>query len=255
MSTDLTVNKRPLGTRWCSIGSVLSGVGLVLAALGALGGRYGLLKPLAAFSTFGVGLLLCVLALVVLLIGLLLSKGSGGGVAAGRAWGAWVAAALLLVFSWSQRPAVDGAPAIHDVTTDVDNPPAFVALVPVREADGAQNPPGYASEFASAQQTAFPDLQTLVVDASPAEAFAAAQAVAGELGWDIAAADAATGRLEATDSTKWFGFRDDVVVRVVAEDGGSAIDVRSKSRVGRGDMGTNASRIREFLARLRAAIG
>ena len=64
----------------------------------------------------------------------------------------------------------------------------------------------------------------------------------------------AAGRLEATDSTPWFGFRDDVVVRIQPSDGGTSVDVRSKSRVGRGDMGTNAKRVREFLDRLQAKV-
>jgi uncharacterized protein (DUF1499 family) len=70
------------------------------------------------------------------------------------------------------------------------------------------------------------------------------------MGWEIVAADPATGRIEATATTLWFGFKDDIVVRVSASEQGSRIDVRSVSRVGRSDIGTNAKRIREYLAKL-----
>jgi uncharacterized protein (DUF1499 family) len=71
------------------------------------------------------------------------------------------------------------------------------------------------------------------------------------MGWEIAEADAAAGRIEATDTTFWFGFKDDVVIRIrPAEDGGSIVDIRSKSRVGMSDVGANAARIRAFRDRL-----
>ena len=66
----------------------------------------------------------------------------------------------------------------------------------------------------------------------------------------LVAAEAADGRIEATDTTFWFGFKDDVVVRVQPADNGSRIDVRSESRVGKSDVGTNARRIRAYLAKL-----
>jgi uncharacterized protein (DUF1499 family) len=84
--------------------------------------------------------------------------------------------------------------------------------------------------------------------------FARAVDVARGLGWEIVAAVPAEGRLEATDRTRWFGFRDDVVVRVRPEGAGSRVDVRSVSRVGRSDLGTNARRIRGFLESLRAGL-
>jgi uncharacterized protein (DUF1499 family) len=70
------------------------------------------------------------------------------------------------------------------------------------------------------------------------------------MGWEIVAADAAAGRIEATDTTFWFGFKDDVVIRVEADGAGSRIDVRSVSRVGVGDVGANARRIRAYLRAL-----
>jgi uncharacterized protein (DUF1499 family) len=76
--------------------------------------------------------------------------------------------------------------------------------------------------------------------------------VAQDLGWEVVEADPAGGRLEATDTTTWFGFKDDVVVRIRPADGGSRVDVRSVSRTGRSDVGTNARRIRAYLRSLGA---
>jgi uncharacterized protein (DUF1499 family) len=64
----------------------------------------------------------------------------------------------------------------------------------------------------------------------------------------IESTDIAAGLVEATATTFWFGFKDDVVVRVVANAAGSRIDIRSVSRVGQSDIGANAARIEKFLA-------
>jgi hypothetical protein len=79
--------------------------------------------------------------------------------------------------------------------------------------------------------------------------------VAQELGWEIVAVDPAAGRVEATATTLWFGFKDDIVVRVRRADGGAQVDVRSVSRLGGGDLGANAARVRAFLERLETAAG
>jgi uncharacterized protein (DUF1499 family) len=70
------------------------------------------------------------------------------------------------------------------------------------------------------------------------------------MGWEIIAADSARGRIEAVATTRWFGFIDDVVVRISEDGSRSRIDVRSVSRVGRSDVGANARRIRAYLDRL-----
>jgi len=108
------------------------------------------------------------------------------------------------------------------------------------------------TEYAGkAQRDAYPDIQPITLAEPPQKAFERALAAAQAMGWEIVARDPAAGRIEAVDTTFWFGFKDDVVVRVAAAPaGGSRIDVRSKSRVGRGDAGTNARRIRGFRERL-----
>jgi uncharacterized protein (DUF1499 family) len=105
-------------------------------------------------------------------------------------------------------------------------------------------------EVAAAQRRAYPDIGPLALAMPPATAFARALDAAKGMGWEIVAADAGAGRIEATATTPWFGFRDDVVVRITPAAAGSRVDVRSVSRVGRSDLGTNARRIREYLAML-----
>jgi uncharacterized protein (DUF1499 family) len=142
-----------------------------------------------------------------------------------------------------------GLPSIHDITTDADNPPQFVALLSLR--GGWASPAAYDGPAAAAQQRrAYPDIQPIYVDAPPSRALDAAAAVGRELGWDVIAVDAAAGTLEAVDTTFWFRFKDDIVVRVREEAGRTRLDLRSKSRLGRGDLGANARRIRTFTSAL-----
>lgn len=145
-------------------------------------------------------------------------------------------------------------PVIHDITTDTDDPPAFVALLPLRE--GAESPAEYdGPEAARRQKAGYPDLAPLRVPQPPAEVLPAAAAIAEEQGWAVQLVAPAEGRLEALAMTKWFGFTDDVVVRVRPDGSGSVVDIRSKSRIGRSDLGANAARIRTFLAALTDRLG
>lgn len=169
-----------------------------------------------------------------------------------------MAAAALLVglaaFAgpWSFRRTAVSVPPIHDISTDTADPPAFAAVLARRA--GATNPPEYAGETVAAQQhRAYPDVQPLDLARPPAQAFDQCLRAARDMGWEIVDAAKDQGRIEATDTTAWFGFKDDVVVRVRPHAGGSRVDVRSKSRVGRSDVGANARRIRRYLERVRSA--
>jgi uncharacterized protein (DUF1499 family) len=153
-------------------------------------------------------------------------------------------------FPWQLKQTAQRVPAIHDITTDTANPPAFVAILPLRKQ--APNPADYGGPaIAAQQQSAYPDLGPLIVKASPRETFSKALTTARDMGWQIVESNPDQGRIEATDTTFWFGFKDDVVVRVTPSGEGSRIDVRSVSRVGRSDIGTNARRIRAYLARIK----
>jgi len=143
-------------------------------------------------------------------------------------------------------------PPIHDISTDLNHPPAFVALRAVREAapNGADYP---GQTTARLQREVYPSIKPLRLAADRAAVFTAADQVAHDMGWRVVATEPAQGRIEATARTFWFGFYDDVVIRISeVNDGGTQVDVRSASRVGRSDLGTNARRIGEFLRRLQA---
>ncbi len=141
-------------------------------------------------------------------------------------------------------------PPIHDITTDIGNPPQFAALLPMRA--GATNPAVYGgAEVAIKQLQAYPDIKPLIVNAPAEQAYDEALATARRMGWDIVSDDKKDLRIEATDTTFWFGFTDDIAIRVTPAGQRSIIDIRSASRVGRSDLGKNADRIRVFLARLR----
>lgn len=156
------------------------------------------------------------------------------------------AAAFGIPFQWQQ--SARGLPPIHDITTDLDNPPAFEAVVPLRaEAPNSlERPP----DLAQQQRQGYPDLAPVTLSMPADQAFDRALAEAQDAGWRIVTADKGAGRIEATDTTRWFGFEDDVVVRLTPWGSGTRVDVRSVSRIGRGDVGTNARRIRRYLQAL-----
>lgn len=165
------------------------------------------------------------------------------------ALGAVVLAVPVVAVPLGWQRTARSVPPIHDITTDLENPPEFVQVAPLR-AD-ASNPVEYPGpEVAAQQREAYPDIRPAVLDLPIARAFPAAMDAAVEMGWSIVGSDPATGRIEATDRTFWFGFRDDIVIRLTPSGERTIVDVRSKSRVGRSDVGTNAQRIREYLAEL-----
>lgn len=140
------------------------------------------------------------------------------------------------------------APPIHDISTDLENPPTFEAILPLR-AD-APNDLERTSDVTELQRHGYPDLVPVTLPIPLDQAFDRALAIAQEAGWQIVTADKSSGRIEATDTTRWFGFKDDVVVRLTPWGAGTRVDMRSVSRIGRSDIGTNARRIRQFLNRL-----
>ena len=167
-----------------------------------------------------------------------------------RAAAAFVVAAVAFVVPYQWQRAARQVPPIHDITTDLENPPAFEAVIPLR-ADAPntlERPPILAQQ----QRDGYPDLAPITLAQPPADVFDRALAVAQASGWEIVTADQGTGRIEATDTTRWFGFKDDVVVRITPWGSGTRVDVRSVSRVGRSDVGTNARRIQRYLEALQS---
>lgn len=156
--------------------------------------------------------------------------------------------AVVVPFEFQRRARA--VPPIHDISTDLENPPTFDAIVPLR-AD-APNDLERTSEVTELQRQGYPGLAPVTLAIPLDQAFDRALAVAQEAGWQIVTADKSSGRIEATDTTRWFGFEDDVVVRLTPWGAGTRVDVRSVSRIGRSDIGTNARRIRQYLDRLQS---
>ena len=240
--------------------SLVAGLGLALTVLGALvllfaslGSSWDWWDYRTGFVIFRFTLYGGLLAIVVVLTGLVLACLARVG---GTILVSLVSVALLVAVAWVPVSHLRGAgrvPPIHDITTDPDDPPRFVAVLPLRRE--APNSADYAGPAVAVPQRAgYPDLAPAHLPAPPAVVLERATEVARDLGWEIVATAPAEGRLEATDRTRWFGFRDDVVVRVRPDGSGSRVDVRSVSRVGRSDLGTNARRIQRFLAALRTAL-
>jgi uncharacterized protein (DUF1499 family) len=150
---------------------------------------------------------------------------------------------------WSWMHTAQQVPRIHDITTDTADPPRFSAVLAQRQ--DAVNPADYGGPVVAAQQrAAYPDIAPVLLPVPPATAFQGALRAANDLGWQIVAANAGERRIEATATTFWFGFKDDIVIRIIPAPGGSRVDVRSVSRVGVSDVGTNAERVRTYLHKL-----
>lgn len=165
-----------------------------------------------------------------------------------------LAAALTYIVPQTYSPA-DGTPAIHDITTDTDNPPQYIAIAPLR-ADAPNNmiygqQANWDKErMAAAQREAYPDIVPQVFNESKEALFNRTLAAVNALGWEVIAQDLNTGRIEATDTTFWFRFKDDVVIEISESTQGAVLNARSLSRVGTSDVGKNAARLRELFARL-----
>ncbi|HSH48536.1 MAG TPA: DUF1499 domain-containing protein [Halomonas sp.] len=160
-----------------------------------------------------------------------------------------VAAAALVSLPLQLQQMGRTVPPIHDITTDTANPPVFETLVPAREAaPNAVDYPG--ASTASQQRRAYPHLGPLTLKRPLAEVLAMAESTARDRGWEIASVN--DHRIEATATTRWFGFKDDVVIRLTDTPQGVRVDVRSASRLGKSDLGTNAARIQTYLEALEA---
>lgn len=237
---------------WLSWLSLVMAVG-ALALLGLSGPGYQrgwfdlgtALRQMLTWAAFG-GLG----AAVVALAALVLNGRRGGTGARAAALAALVVGLGTAYVPWQLQRTAQGVPSIHDISTDTIVPPEYVEIAVIRRELKA-NPLDYSADVARQQRTGYPDLKPLFLAAAPADAYRRALALVQARGWTVVTADEGARRIEATDATYWFGFKDDVAIRVSAlPDGSSRVDMRSVSRVGRSDIGTNAKRIGAFLADL-----
>ena len=231
---------------------VVFGIALLLFAATAyaiVGSRNGLTDYRSAFTLLRqialVGTGVFVLSAVVLLFAIRARQGVAYSAAATILTGLLVGTMIV------NQAAPPPGPLMNDITTDLEDPPRFDAVIPLRPP--GSNPVEYGGAAVAANQRAVhPEVQPILTDLPPTQAFARALAIAGDMGWDVVAEDAAKGIIEAVDTTPFFRFKDDVVVRVRPNGPGSRVDLRSRSRVGLSDLGKNAARIMEFSARFPA---
>jgi uncharacterized protein (DUF1499 family) len=231
---------------------IIAIVAIPLMALGRMAGLWSPVFAIPSLLAFVITVFAMITAIVLGLIGMLTRRG--------RAWSAEPVrrSAIALVLGIAILVPVAGFisvgakyPPIHDISTDTDNPPKFVTLLAERAAMNAPNSTDYDPAVAAKQKVAFPDLKPKDLLLPQTEAFTRALDAAKAMGWRVAAAEPAEGRIEAVDTTFWSGFIDDIVIRVTPiGEKQSRIDVRSESRVGGGDAGKNGMRIAAYLARL-----
>jgi uncharacterized protein (DUF1499 family) len=227
-------------SRWLRpLALVVALVARAILVLSGPGVRFGLFDYRAGLTLFRASAYVGIAAMLLAVLALAVPAARKRGVALPLV--ALVLGALAFGVPFNFQQTASAVPRINDVTTDMENPPKYMTA--------ARAYPG--DEFARLQRAAYPDIAPVTLPVPPREAFERAVKAAEAMGWEVVGRDAAAGMLEAVDTTRWFGFKDDIAVRVSAAGNGSRIDVRSKSRVGRNDIGTNARRIRAYMERLR----
>ena len=212
--------------------------------------KFGIVELGVAFTGFKYGVYAGGAALVLLIVQVLFMRKTltlSSGVIA------LVFSVVAIAMPLNMMNKAEGVPAIHDISTDLVNPPKFVAIAPLRA--NASNPVEYAGEEIAVQQRkAYPELATLSFAQSKADLMTASEQAVKNLGFAVVSANTATGIVEATDTTTWFGFKDDVVIRIKDEGSQRFVDIRSKSRVGRSDLGKNAERIHSIINELNSLL-
>lgn len=216
---------------------------------------FGLLQIVNAWANWVAGITL-LLAIAIFFAARARNIGSGQ-----RLAGLALVGTIIAGLSWyvpeTFRPP-EGTPPIHDIATDPDDPLDYIAIASLRaEAPNNMDYGIMANDDAMTpenhrrlQREAYPDIVPQRFDASVGEVYERALAAAESLGWEIVSADPGAARIEATDTTFWFRFKDDVVIEITPDGNGAVLNARSLSRVGRSDVGKNAARLREFFALL-----
>lgn len=226
--------------------ALFAGVAAVLAGIGS---RFGWWYFMTGFAILKIAAIGGLVAAAVSLVGGITVRHEHHPSAFGRAAAGILIGLVTAGVPWAWLHAAETMPPIHDISTDMVNPPQFVSIMPLRQ--NAENSAVYEGPVVAAQQqTYYPDIKPIILPIAASTAFDYALRTAKDMGWNIVAANASAGSIEAMATTLWFGFKDDVVVRITPVPGGSRVNVRSVSRVGSSDIGTNANRIRSFLRKL-----
>ncbi|MEM7078269.1 MAG: DUF1499 domain-containing protein [Pseudomonadota bacterium] len=233
--------------KWWANALMIGGVvGLACVILGALGTKIGVWGFEGGFILLAVGVVLATIVFFLGVVAFVYCAVKGMRAERSALLIGTGLSVLILALMGNQYLAARSVPPIHNISTDTQNPPQFDQVVALRDAQGA-NPLALNTEVIAQQQAAYPQLKPLITQRAPEQVLASAEQVLKDMGMEIVSSNAQLGIVEATDETFWFGFKDDVVVRVRPEAGGSVVDVRSVSRVGQSDLGKNAQRIAEIL--------
>ncbi len=234
------------GTAFIKWGAVLSILGALAVLLSGFGYQWGWWHFGTGFSIIPWGTGTTIIGGILAAIGFFRMKGSNKNYTIAGVVSIALAAAAIVNIGYWYGEVKQGYPPIHDISTDTQNPPEFVAIAPLRK--DAPNPVEYAGqETAEIQHDYYSNLEPINTSLSYDEAYDRALETARDMSWQLVGESREEGRIEAYEKLAWFGFIDDVVIRVDSTEAGSIIDIRSKSRIGRGDLGVNAKRIRAYI--------
>jgi uncharacterized protein (DUF1499 family) len=260
---DDALDRRPSagpGRALALLALALGAVGLLLIVIGGPGTRFGWWDFRTGFMLMKYGAWLGIAAAVAAVVALLVLTVLGARHRRGTARGSVALATVGLVLGgiafylpWSFLQHARSVPPIHDITTDFVNPPEITASRAMRDTTHGMNSWVYEGDsIARQQRRAYPDIKPVMLALPPDDAYRAALRAVRDMGWQILLEDHAGRRIEAMDVTKWYGFKDDVAIRVTPASGISRVDVRSVSRIGGSDVGMNAARIRKYVAKLKS---
>ena len=211
---------------------------------GLIGIHVGVIPPLGGFMFFQLGLLTGLLALVFGIAAVIITRTDTEGPGRAAGWLGMASGMVMLTATVAAAGGGLGVPAINDITTNVDDPPSFASADAVP--DFAELDMSYPEDFAPVVRSFYGNLQPIRLEHDAASAYEKAVATAQSLGWEIVNQDSAALTIDARETSLLFKFVDDIAIRVGADGEGAVIDVRSKSRVGKSDLGANAARIVEF---------
>ena len=242
-----------LGNRLAVIGLIVALASAVAMVFSGIGYRLELYHFRTGFAILGWAFWSALAGGILSLAGLAVAGGKPGRTMVAALVGIAVGAMAAYV-PWSFKQTAGSLPFIHDISTDTENPPEFIAAAKLRKP--GDHPVTYdGKEVADLQHKAYADLAPLMTPTSKEKVFEAAKAAFASMGMQLADADLAQGRIEANQTSLLYGFTDDMVVRIASATAGTKVNVRSKSRVGRSDLGQNAKRIRLFLQKLKENLG
>ncbi len=237
------------GTGFIIWGTSLSIIGALAVIISGYGYQWGWWHFSTGFGIIPWGTGAVVLGVILALVGFIRSDKKMDAITFAACFSMLLTIAAIANLGYWYAEVQTGYPPIHDITTNTLNPPRFEAIVPLRK--DAPNSLKYNAETAATQKAFYPDIKTMQVAMDYEKTYDRALKTARSMGWRIVGESKQEGRIEAYEKLLWFGFIDDVVINVDTTSTGSKIDMRSISRLGRGDLGVNAKRIRVYFKKFK----